>query len=217
MWSRWRPATGACPRRGPHPRRQGLRACQPALPPLCRQRRLADPGLVRPDAGLLDPGVVPGRRAWRGRAQDAALPVVAYRRAAGPPRPPAHLVPATHLALDAGAGGGVRAAASPARTLLTIHRAATPTWSARSCPARRGGELLLPAHDPHYVGCQPQLVLSHDCSVAGSFVAFCGCVSSGRPERPATLERKGEGPRSFGPSALSIADSGFLLFKEVPS
>jgi hypothetical protein len=130
--SRWKPTTGACPRRGPHPRRQGDRACQPALPRACRQRRLARLVMIAPDARLLDPGVVSGRRAWRGRAQHAALPVVAYRRAAGPPRPPAHLVPATHLALAVGAGGGVRAGASPARTLLTVHR---------DCDADLGGEI----------------------------------------------------------------------------
>src|SRR6266567_2899352 len=119
----WRPATAPRPRGGPHPRRQGHRPAEPAVLGLCRQRRLAEPGLYRPDPGLLGAGAAAGRRLQARQAQDAALPAVARGRSDRTACPPSDRARGPRLALGYRPGDGVRQAACPARPLLARSRA----------------------------------------------------------------------------------------------
>jgi Transposase DDE domain group 1 len=130
-------ASPARPGRRPHPLRQGHRASPPPLRPVAPQRCLARAGLDGLRPGLLGADPAAGRRARRGRAQDAAVSAVAYRRPGGPPRPPRHRAPATHLAVGGRAGRRVHSPASLAAAQLTPppYRAASagsPPWPA--CP-----------------------------------------------------------------------------------
>src|SRR4029453_36957 len=134
----------------PHPHRQGQRPAQPPLLGLCRQRCLAHPGHDRPDPGLLGAGAAVGRRPRRRRAQDAALPAVAYRRPDRPSRPPPHHPHRSRLALGRPPGPRFWRARGPAGALLnqpTSPDIAAPTRHMPAMPACRSNHhASMPTH-----------------------------------------------------------------------
>jgi hypothetical protein len=87
---------------------------------------------------------------------------------------------------------------------VAVHWAAPSGRSARSCPARCGGDLGAYCGWAQYVGCSPKLVLSHDLFCSESLRSFCGCVNSDRPGRAAKRSERGRA-RSFGRRGLSTA------------
>ena len=117
----------ACPGRGPHPRRQGNRRPQPAIRPW-RRNAICSSSCCSPStwsAGRKPycwtaPWPSPNPRPW--------LPAVARRRSHQPPRPPAPVAAAAHLAVGGRPGPRVHPPGRPAAVLLnhTPHRPFTP-------------------------------------------------------------------------------------------
>src|SRR5829696_6023981 len=164
---RRRRARAAAPRprerRRPRQSRQANRSGEPPVPRVRAQRRLARTLADRPGPQRLDPGAVPGRRAGHLRAQDAALPAAAHRRAVGVPRPPRHAPAPGQLAMGEPARRRLRTPArTPATRRLTPPAPTTTTAPpARSAPPSAAaktdssGPASRPTHAPAEGSSQP--------------------------------------------------------------
>src|SRR5450755_1502343 len=113
------PSPPARARRGPDPRRQGHRPVEVPVQSVRAQRGVARDRRARARPDRLDPSTRPDRGARQSRAQAAAIPPAARRRARVL-RPAREAPPAEHLALGHRAQGRVPTAQSaPSRNRLT--------------------------------------------------------------------------------------------------